>query len=159
MGTGPKDKTPQLGRGHPIDSVRSIGQVRPVVENELDDFTEAQGDDGNIIVSYPENRKAQKQAHDGGKDGGERQGEKEGKLKEPPEDSVGVGADTEKGGMAEVQQAGKSDDDVKALGEDDIDQYIESQVYIIFGGEPGKNQRQDDDGQKPGIDSSRLNPF
>jgi hypothetical protein len=156
VGAGPEDKTPQLRGGHPIESVRPIGKVRPVVENQLDDFPEAQRDDGDIVMSYPENRKAQEQSHDGSKDGGKRQGKEEGKLKKSPEDSIGVGADTEKGGMPEIQQAGKSDNDVKALGEDDIDQYIKSQVYIIFGGKPRENQRQDDDRQEPGIGSPNL---
>ncbi len=145
-------------------------RVDPVDEHEPDDLAERQRHDGEIVAAQAQHRKAQQYAPKGGEQAGDGQADPECPRPEHRhrrrdhvggDDRVGVGADGVEGDVAEIQQAGETDDDVEAPGEHHVDEDLHAEIVdpLDGAGLPRQRQRQprkDQQRGEPGARQPRL---
>jgi len=67
----------QRGRGDAVHARGTIGQPRPVAEDDRHDLAETERDDGEIVALQPQGGRAERHAESGGDDRGDRQHEPE----------------------------------------------------------------------------------
>ena len=102
------------------DTAGTEGEFIPVFHDQAYDFTESQGNDGQIIPSQPQHGKAQNDAEHGRQSGTDGQYGPEAEPEMVVEQGVRVGTDAVKGSISQVQQSGDAHHDVESQPQQDI---------------------------------------
>jgi hypothetical protein len=116
------------------DTPNVLGHFGPVDEDEADDFAECQRHDRKIVAAKTQDRETEDDAPQCGKNTGERQQEPERKTEIARQQRVGIGTDSIKGDVTEVEKTCKTDDDVEAPGEHHVDQDLDTEIVHPFEG-------------------------
>ena len=114
------------------DTECALGDGGPVDQHQPDDFPEGQRHDCQVVTLEPQNREAEDHAPKGGKDAGQRQEDPEGQAEMRRQQCVGIGTHRIEGDIAEVEQAGETDDDVQTPGQHHINQDLDAEIIHPF---------------------------
>src|SRR5690606_21224654 len=108
---------------------------------QADDFTEAQGDDGQVVAAQAQHRKAQQEAEQCCHGTGDGQRGPEAEPVVMGEQRVGIGTHRVEADVAQIQQAGQADDDVQAQAQHHVDQDQRGNVHRAARGIERPDQR------------------
>ncbi|MNN20810.1 hypothetical protein D3C81_1341060 [compost metagenome] len=128
------------GRRWHRHAVRTAGERQPVVEYQANDFTEAQGHDGQVVAVHPQNREAQYAPGQRCGEGGQRQHGPEAQAQVLVAQRQTVSTDGVEGHVTEVEQAGQAYHDVQAKPEQHVDQAEDDHRQQVLVGK----EREDD---------------
>ncbi len=157
------------------DAVGAVGDVGAggaveVAHGDAEDFSEAEGDDGEVVAAQAEGRCADDHAEDERDDGAdddrcpEGEVDAEGGGGAAGDQGGGVGADAEEGDVSEVEETGEADDDVEAEGDGREDQDVDRDervgvAALLDEGEGDRGGRGPDEGDLavlPGDDAEAV---
>src|SRR5690606_19115104 len=122
----------------------AVGDLAPVDQHQADDLADGQRHDGEGVAPEAQHREAEADAPEGRQRAGGRQQDPEGPAELGAEQRVAIGADGVEGDVAEVEQAGQSDDDVQAPGQHHVDQDLDAEIVDPFQRALEADQKHDD---------------
>ncbi len=141
------------------DAVGAAGEFRPVQQHDANDLAEGQSDDGEVVSSQAQHRKAQDDAPEAGQNEGHRQAGPEAEVEIGRQQGVGIGPHRVEGDVAEVEQAGEAHDDVQPPAQHDVGEDERTQVDMVALGprQHGQGQRHEDQRRADGrADEARI---
>src|SRR6476469_5390384 len=104
----------------------------PTDENDADDLAERHGDDRQIIAAQPQHGKAEQNAPESRKNAGKRQAQPERQAECRRQQRIGISADRIERDVAEVEQAGETDDDVQPPAQHHVNQDLDTVIVDPF---------------------------
>ena len=149
-----------------VDALRAVGDVDrrvQVVQENADDFTEAQRDDREVVPAQPERGRAQQHAEDTSGRRAERQQHPERQMDAEMgrgEQRVEIGAEREERHVAQVEQSREADDDIESQREHDVEQREAQNAYPSAAKRPvsdeGQRQQQQRQREVGGPNDARI---
>jgi hypothetical protein len=119
-----------VGLGIPEMPSGPPGQVIHIDEQEANDFTKAQGNNGQVVAAQAQYGETQQEAKQGRHTTRQRQRFPEAPACVVIEQGVGIGTYGIKTHKAQVQQAGKADHNVQPQAQHDVDQHQGGNVHL-----------------------------
>ncbi|MNV20745.1 hypothetical protein D3C71_1116650 [compost metagenome] len=136
-------------------AVRAASQRQPVVEDQSDDFTEAQGHDRQVVTVQAQHREAEDAAGQARRDRRQRQHRPETQSQVLITERQAVGTDGVERHVTKVEQAGQADHDVQPQPQQHVDQPEDDHAQQVRVGEKREyhrdNNHQRDDPAQPGF--------
>src|SRR5690606_24031415 len=136
--------------GNAANAVGATGELGPVVEQDTNDFTEAEGHDGQVVASQPQHREPEQESEGSGQQGAYWQREPERYAEVLREQGKGVSANGVERHIREGQQAGKADNPVQPEGQHDVDQHQRTEVNRATGRHKWPDQSGNDQQREEG---------
>ncbi len=128
-------------------AVRAAGERQPVVEHQANDFTEAQGHDGQVVAVHAQHREPEDAPRQSRRDGRQRQYGPETQAEVLIAQRQAVGTDGVERHVTEVEQAGQAHHDVQAQAQQHVDQPEDHHGQQVLVGEDREHDGDHDQGR------------